>query len=282
MTPIQLAEPLARWFEERGCERLSTPDLAVGHGVLAPAVFFSLLGAEDCRTVHLQPIRRPADARPRLHPHRLAVHHQVYAILGAEGPPPLEILAGVLGALGLDPADHDLRLRARRTDQVLAGVEAAGWALQVDGIDVGRTSWMVAVGGAALARPTLEVALGVERLAVVLPDEARGRATASSRLRAWEEEELAGLGLELAGVDRLAARFESLVAEAGAALDGGLALTALRSLLEAAQVAETLEQRDPSARRRGDLERRVATGIARCAAVGAERYRVEPGLEEGG
>jgi glycyl-tRNA synthetase alpha chain len=284
VTTIRIAEPLLRWFEGRGCERLPAPDLAVTHGVLAPSVFFSLLGREAFRSVHLQPVRRPLDARPRLHPQRLAVHHQVYAILGDRDASTWEVALGALAALGLEPREHDVGLRAREADLPLAGVAASGWSLLVDGIEVGRMAWLVTVGSQVLAAPVLEVALGLERMAVVRRDVSGtgDSAAVARRLHAWEEEELSSHGLASADVTRLAARFESLVVEAEASLELGLALTALRLLLDAAQVLGTLHQRDHAARRGDERERRVAAGIARCAEIGAGRYAFEPSPREVG
>jgi glycyl-tRNA synthetase alpha subunit len=279
LTPNRLAEPLLRWFVERGCARLAAADAPVTHGVLAPEVFFSLLGREPWRSVHLQPVRRPRDSRPRLHPHRLAVHHQVYAVLGSGELEPLELVLGLLRSIRLDPSGHDLRLLARDTGVPLAGVEASGWAIVVDWVDVGRVSWLATVGGQPLAEPVLEVALGLERLSMIATEEAADGPGASRRLRAWEEEELATHCLEVADAERLGQRFEALVAEAGASLDAGLLLTAHRALLEAAQVAQVLELRVESVARHDDLERRVAAGIARCARAGVERH-TEPGTGE--
>jgi glycyl-tRNA synthetase alpha subunit len=277
MIPVPLAEPLLQWFEDRGCERLQAPDLPVAHGALAPQVFFSLVGGEELRSVHLQPIRRPADARPRLHPHRLTVHHQVYAVLGAGDAAPLEILLGTAGALGVRVEHHDVRLRARSGDLPLAGIQASGWSLWLDGVSIGRVSWITTLGGVSLPQPALEAALGLERLSMVLPEEARTtvRATAPGRMRAWEEADLASEALEVADVERLGARFDQLEAEAAAALASGLGFAAYRWWLEALQVVETIGQRDPAWRRRAELERRLAAGIARCAAHGAGRLSVE-------
>jgi glycyl-tRNA synthetase alpha chain len=277
VTPIRLAEPVLRWFEERDFERLATPDVPVGHGVLAPDVFFSLLSGSSRSLVHLQPARRPLDARPRLHPHRLAVHHEVYALTRRGDFAPLELVLGALEAVGFDASEHDLRLRGRDAGLPFAGIDASGWSLAIDGVEIGRASWLVTVGGIPLATPALELALGLERLAVVLPEEAR-RGVGDSvwqRMRAWEEAELASHGLEAADLDRLATRLDLLLGESEASLDAGLALPAFRGLLEAVQVVETLEQRDPTARR-GEVERRIARGIARCAAVGAARQSSEP------
>lgn len=281
MTPIRLAEPVLRWFEERDFERLQTPDVTVGHGVLAPDVFFSLLAGSSRSSVHLQPARRPLDARPRLHPHRLAVHHQVYALTCRGDLAPLELVVGALTVLGFDASEHDLRLRGRDAGLPFAGIDASGWSLAIDGVEVGRASWLVSVGGLPLATPALELVFGLERLAVVLPEEARTVAGDSvfRRMRAWEEEELASHGLETADLDRLATRLDLLLGESEASLEAGLPLMAFRSLLEAVQVAETLEQRDPAARR-SEVERRIARGIARCATVGAARQSSEPTGDE--
>jgi glycyl-tRNA synthetase alpha chain len=267
-----MAEPLLQWFERQGCVRLTPPDAAVSHGVLAPVVFFSLLAGDPWRSVHLQPVRRPSDSRPRLHPHRLAVHHQIYAVLGASPLEPLELILGVLRSLRLDPAGHDLRLLARDTGVALAGVEARGWAVVVDGVDVGRLSWIASLGTRPLDPPVLEVTLGLERLAVVTPEESDGEGLASSRrLRALEEEELATYCLETADPLHLGNRFESLIVEADRLLDAGLVLTAHRSLLEAAQLAEILELRRETFSRHEPWEFRVTAGLTRCALMAAGR-----------
>lgn len=282
MSSSRLAEPLLQWFERQGCVRLAPPDVAVSHGVLAPAVFFSLLASDPWRSVHLQPVRRPGDSRPRLHPHRLAVHHQVYAVLGAGPHEPLELTLGALRSLRLDPAGHDLRLVARETGVALAGVEACGWAVLVDGVDVGRLSWIVTVGKRALVPPVLEVAFGLERLAVVAREEGDGEGLASSgRLRAREEEELATYFLEAADPLLMGNRFEALLAEAERLLDAGLVLVAHRTLLEAAQLAEILELRREAFSRHEPWDIRVAAGIARCALLSAGHSSEPPPGEVG-
>ncbi|MEM8932865.1 MAG: glycine--tRNA ligase subunit alpha [Acidobacteriota bacterium] len=247
---------MAAW-DGRGFAVLPPCGLEVPLGFQHPEAFFRLLDPEPWNAAFLQPIDRPADSRAGRHPFRTARHLQ-FQVLWQDPPPtaPRDAFAETLAVLGLDPADHDLRF----VDQVLEvkalGVVGRGWRVELDGLGVGRVTFLEQLGGLPLRRRTAELGFGVERLGMALAEsesvftvpwrrEASGTATGARRpaKRRETEEELYRYAVGVANVGHLRQIVDGLDREARRCLDAGLPRAAYELAIRALPALDRLDTR---------------------------------------
>ena len=78
-------------------------------GTSHTATFLRAIGPEPWRAAYVQPSRRPKDGRYGENPNRLQHYYQYQVVLKPAPPEILDLYIGSLKALGIDPAEHDIR-----------------------------------------------------------------------------------------------------------------------------------------------------------------------------
>jgi glycyl-tRNA synthetase alpha chain len=210
---------LERYWADRGCLIHQPWDVEVGAGTMHPETFLRVLGRDPWRVAYVQPSRRPADGRYGQNPNRLYKHLQFQVILK---PPPADI-QGVylesLEALGIDPADHDVRFEEDNWESPTLGAWGMGWQVLLDGQEITQFTYFQQAGAIDLAPISGEITYGVERIAMYLQDvddvyDLRWSADRLYRVVRHEEEyELSRYSFEVADVDLHRRLFDSYLAE---------------------------------------------------------------------
>jgi len=241
---------LVDFWTGEGCLLLPSCDFEIPSGTLHPSTFFRLLTPEPWRAVYLQPVRRPLDCRLARHPYRLGRHLQLTVVL--QGPPadPHVLYRRSLEAAGLELSEHDLRLVDQLWRSEPLGARGAGWRITLDGVGIGRLTYLRRVAGRDLEPPAVEVCYGLERLALRLAG-ARGVFELGwtdggpdyRRLRRRDEEELGRYVFEVADAGDLRRRIEGLVTEAARCLEADLARPAYELAVKSLLGIEVLEAR---------------------------------------
>lgn len=168
MTFQKLLSTLTEFWAAQGCVVHQGHDIEVGAGTFNPATFLRALGPEPYNAVYIEPSRRPQDGRYGDNPNRMQLFHQMQVILK---PSPLDIQSKYLQslqALGLDLSKHDIRFVHDDWEGPTLGAWGLGWEVWMDGMEITQFTYFQAVGGVALHPITVEIAYGLERLAMVL------------------------------------------------------------------------------------------------------------------
>ena len=100
---------LERFWAEQGCVIQQPYDIEVGAGTMNPATALRVLGPEPWKVADVEPSRRPTDGRYGENPNRLQ-HYYQYQVIVQPAPENIqEIYLASLGALGIEPQEHDIR-----------------------------------------------------------------------------------------------------------------------------------------------------------------------------
>lgn len=169
MTTFQkLLTTLTEFWANHGCAIHQGHDVEVGAGTFNPATFLRSLGPEPYNAVYVEPSRRPQDGRYGENPNRLHVFHQMQVILK---PSPFDIQTTYLKsleAIGFDLSKHDIRFVHDDWEGPTLGAWGLGWEVWIDGMEITQFTYFQAVGGLSLHPVMVEIAYGLERLAMIL------------------------------------------------------------------------------------------------------------------
>jgi glycyl-tRNA synthetase alpha chain len=164
----QLILQLNAFWDRRGCVLLQPYDMEVGAGTFHTATFLRAIGPEPWHAAYVQPSRRPKDGRYGDNPNRLQHYYQYQVVLK---PSPLdiqELYIDSLRALGINPAEHDIRFVEDDWESPTLGAWGLGWEVWLDGMEVTQFTYFQEVGSLA-CKPVLgEITYGLERLAMYL------------------------------------------------------------------------------------------------------------------
>jgi glycyl-tRNA synthetase alpha chain len=157
---------LERFWADRGCILQQPYDIEVGAGTMNPATTLRVLGPEPWRVAYVEPSRRPTDGRYGENPNRLQHYYQYQVILQPTPEDIQEIYLDSLRALGIDPAEHDIRFVEDDWESPTIGAWGLGWEVWLDGMEVTQFTYFQQVGGIDMEAVPAELTYGIERIAM--------------------------------------------------------------------------------------------------------------------
>ena len=157
---------LERFWADRGCIIQQPYDIEVGAGTMNPATTLRVLGPEPWRVAYVEPSRRPTDGRYGENPNRLQHYYQYQVILQPTPDDIQEIYLDSLRALGIDPAEHDIRFVEDDWESPTIGAWGLGWEVWLDGMEVTQFTYFQQVGGIDMEAVPAELTYGIERIAM--------------------------------------------------------------------------------------------------------------------
>ena len=138
---------LQHYWAKQGCVVMQPYDSEVGAGTFHTATTLRSLGPNAWRTCYPQPCRRPADGRYGENPNRMQHYYQFQVILKPCPVDSQELYLGSLKAIGLDPAEHDVRFVEDDWESPTLGAWGLGWEVWMDGMEVTQYTYFQQVGG---------------------------------------------------------------------------------------------------------------------------------------
>jgi glycyl-tRNA synthetase alpha chain len=159
---------LQQFWGEQGCLILQPYDLEKGAGTMSPHTFLRALGPDPWRVAYVEPCRRPTDGRYGQNPNRLQ-HYFQYQVLIKPSPDDIqEVYLESLRALGIDPAEHDIRFVEDDWESPTLGAWGVGWEVWLDGMEITQFTYFQQVGSQDCHPVSVEITYGLERLAMYL------------------------------------------------------------------------------------------------------------------
>lgn len=159
---------LQNFWAAQGCIIGQPYDVEKGAGTMNPATFLRAIGPEPWNIAYVEPSRRPADGRYGENPNRLYQHHQYQVIMKPSPPNIQELYLESLKALGINPADHDIRFVEDNWESPTLGAWGLGWEVWLDGMEVTQFTYFQQVGGLDVKPVAVELTYGLERLAMYI------------------------------------------------------------------------------------------------------------------
>ena len=294
---------LQRYWADQGCVVLQPYDNEVGAGTFHTATTLRSLGPGTWRTAYVQPSRRPTDGRYGENPNRMQHYYQFQVILKPCPVDSQELYLGSLAAIGLDPAEHDVRFVEDDWESPTLGAWGLGWEVWIDGMEVTQFTYFQQVGGFECDPVPSEITYGLERLTmyiqgvdsvydIVWSRGEDGTVSTYGDVFLENEREFSAYNFEVADTDFLFGEFDRYEAECNRTLAAGLPLPAYDYVLKCSHAFNLLDARGViSATERMGYILRVRTIAKACcasyletvAAEGATGYQRDaaPASEEG-
>ncbi len=166
LTFQQLIQKLAQFWEAQGCLLIQGHNVEVGAATFNPATFLRCLGPSPFGAAWVEPSKRPQDGRFGENPNRIQLFHQYQVVIK---PPPAhiqELYLDSLRAVGINLAEHDIRFVHDDWESPTLGAWGLGWEVWLDGMEITQFTYFQAVGSLPLQPITVELAYGLERLAM--------------------------------------------------------------------------------------------------------------------
>ncbi|MGV8082799.1 MAG: glycine--tRNA ligase subunit alpha [Coriobacteriia bacterium] len=270
---------LERYWAEQGCVVLQPYDTEVGAGTFHPATTLRSLGPDAWRTAYVQPSRRPSDGRYGENPNRLQHYYQFQVILKPSPDDVLDLYLDSLRVIGIEPAEHDVRLVEDDWESPTLGAWGLGWEVWLDGMEVTQFTYFQQVGGFECRPVPAEITYGLERLAMYMqgvdnvydlvwakgPD---GHTFTYGDVFLQNERQYSAYNFEVADVDMLLGLFGTYEEECRRTLDAGLVLPAYDYVLKCSHAFNLLDARGAISvtARQGYILRVRALAKACCAA----------------
>ncbi len=274
---------LEKFWAEKGCLVWQPYYTQVGAGTMNPATYLRVLGPEPWNVAYVEPSVRPDDGRYGENPNRLQQHYQFQVILKPDPGNPQELYLDSLRALGIDPAEHDIRFVEDNWESPALGAWGLGWEVWLDGQEITQFTYFQQAGGIVLDPNAVEITYGLERIAIALQKVRSFREIQWSADRKYgevnlqAEQEHSKYYFEIADVERLRQMYNLFEAEAEASLKEGLVLPAHDYVLKCSHTFNILDtrgavgvtERQALFSRMRDLARRVAEAyVAQRSALG--------------
>ena len=164
----EILSRLNDYWSNQGCAVIYPHDSAVGAGTFYPATFFRALNKQPWRVAYLAPTRRPSDGRYGDNPYRFQHYLQYQVLLQPSPANSQDVYLQSLYALGIDPAQHDLRFVEDNWEQASLSAWGLGWEVWLDGMEISQFTYLQQLGGVTLEAVPVELTYGLERIAMYL------------------------------------------------------------------------------------------------------------------
>jgi glycyl-tRNA synthetase alpha chain len=242
---------LQNFWAAQGCLLLQPYDVEMGAGTFHPATTLRALGPRPWRAAFVQPSRRPSDGRYGENPNRLQHYYQYQVILKPAPENVLETYLESIKAIGLDPAQHDIRFVEDDWESPTLGAWGLGWEVWCDGMEITQFTYFQQVGGIDCDPVSAEITYGLERLAMYVQGvEFVYDLQFNDKFRYGEvfhqsEQEFSAFNFECADTSRLFKHFEDAEKECKALVGGNrrLALPAYDQCIKASHIFNLLDAR---------------------------------------
>jgi glycyl-tRNA synthetase alpha chain len=282
LTFQRMIAALQTYWEAQGCVILQPYHTEVGAGTSNPATFLRVLGPRPWRTVYVEPSIRPDDGRYGENPFRLQQFYQLQVILKPCPPDIQDLYLGSLESVGIDIASHDVRFVEDNWENPSLGASGLGWEVWMDGMEITQYTYFQQAGGVELDPISVELAYGLERLAMYLQGKDHVRDVVWTDNTTWgdvylqNERQMSAYNYEFADTAMHARHFDDYEAETRRVVDAGLPLAAYDYLLKCSHAFNLLDSRRAIAvtDRAGYVlrMRRLAESIARAhLAIGSDQ-----------
>ena len=159
---------LQRYWAEQGCVVEQPSGVECGAGTFNPNTFLRVLGPEPWSVAYVEPSRRPTDGRYGENPNRLQRYFQFQVIMKPSPANVQELYLESLNALGINPAQHDIRFVEDDWESPTLGAWGLGWEVWLNGMEVTQFTYFQQVGGLPCKPITGEITYGLERLCMYL------------------------------------------------------------------------------------------------------------------
>ena len=271
---------LQRYWADQGCIVQQPYDIEVGAGTMHPDTALRVIGPEPWNVAYVQPSRRPADGRYGDNPNRLQHYYQFQVIMKPAPENVQTLYINSLAALGIDPAEHDIRFVEDDWESAAIGAWGLGWEVWLDGMEVTQFTYFQQVGGVDMESVPAEITYGLERIAMFVQkvdnvyDLKWNDTVTYGDVHHQGEVENSIYNFEVADVAMLSDVFTRYEKESERLADQGLVLPAWDCVLKCSQLFNLLDARGAiSVTQRTGYVSRIRLIASKCCAAYAQQRK---------
>ncbi|MBP3836869.1 MAG: glycine--tRNA ligase subunit alpha [Pyramidobacter sp.] len=271
---------LQRYWADQGCIVQQPYDIEVGAGTMHPDTALRVIGPEPWNVAYVQPSRRPADGRYGDNPNRLQHYYQFQVIMKPAPENVQTLYINSLAALGIDPAEHDIRFVEDDWESAAIGAWGLGWEVWLDGMEVTQFTYFQQVGGVDMESVPAEITYGLERIAMFVQkvdnvyDLKWNDTVTYGDVHHQGEVENSIYNFEVADVAMLSDVFSRYEKESERLADQGLVLPAWDCVLKCSQLFNLLDARGAiSVTQRTGYVSRIRLIASKCCAAYAQQRK---------
>ena len=280
----QMIANLQKFWSDYGCVVVQPYKSEVGAGTFNPSTFLRALGPEPWRVAYVEPSKRPKDGRYLENPNRVHQFLQYQVILKPNPANSQELYLESLAALGVNPAEHDIRFVEDDWESPTLGAAGLGWEVWLDGMEVSQFTYFQQVGGVRCKPVSVELTYGLLRLCMFIQevdhvkDILWGGGLTWGEVMGQFEKEYSAFNFEHADVDMYRRHFDEKEAEARTLLEAGLVYPGYDAVIKCSHIFNVLEARGAISvtERTGYITR--VRNLARAAARGYVASREDLGF----
>jgi glycyl-tRNA synthetase alpha chain len=240
---------LQDFWRARGCVVVQPWNSEVGAGTFNPNTFLRALGPEPWRVAYVEPSKRPKDGRYLENPNRVHQFLQYQVILKPNPGNSQELYLESLRAIGIEPAQHDIRFVEDDWESPTLGAAGLGWEVWLDGMEISQFTYFQQVGGVKCKPVSVELTYGLLRIAMFLQgcdhvkDLRWGGGLTWGEVQGQFEKEYSAFNFEHADVAMYRRHFEDKEQEAATLLDAGLVYPGYDAVIRCSHLFNVLEAR---------------------------------------
>ena len=241
---------LEKFWASRGCVIHQPLDEMCGAGTFHPATYLRCIGPEPWSSAYVQPSRRPGDGRYGENPNRLQHYFQYQVIMKPSPPDVQDQYLDSLRAIGLDPAEHDIRFVEDDWESPTLGAWGLGWEVWLNGMEVTQFTYFQQAGGIELSPISAELTYGLERLCMYLQgvdsvyDLKWNETVSYGQIYHQNEVEQSKFNFDYSNQEMLLRHFDDYEAQAQALCEEGLLWPAYDFTMKCSHTFNLLDARD--------------------------------------
>ena len=163
---------LNTFWANQGCVVVPAYPAEVGAATFHPTTIFNSCANKlpNLRVAYVQPCIRPVDNRGGASKNRLYQHHQFQVLIKPIPSNIQNLYLESLSHVGLVVKDNDIKFVEDNWENPSIGAYGLGWEVQCNGMEITQFTYMQQVGGVTCPVVPVELAYGLERLAMLAQD----------------------------------------------------------------------------------------------------------------
>lgn len=163
----KIVSTLNEFWKNEGCTIGYPYDMEKGAATLSPNTFLRALGNKPFSIAYLEPCRRPIDSRyAKEKTERYQWYYQYQILIKPTIENPKEVFLKSLEALGINDCTNKIEFIDDLCESPVFGAKFRGWEVWIDGMEIAQVSYLDEVGGIRCNPLSLEIAYGLERIAL--------------------------------------------------------------------------------------------------------------------
>lgn len=163
----KIVSTLNDFWKKEGCTIGYPYDMEKGAATLSPNTFLRALGKKTFSIAYLEPCRRPIDSRyAKDKTERYQWYYQYQVLIKPAIKNPKEIFLKSLAVLGINDTTNKIEFIDDICESPVFGAKFRGWEVWIDGMEIAQVSYLDEVGGIKCNPLSLEIAYGLERIAL--------------------------------------------------------------------------------------------------------------------